>query len=573
MKASVPLRSALALGIAALLGAPFARAQTGPIEDARRQANILERQQQERLREAQERALPPPAPPGGADVRGMQPRVDLPAVGPGCHQVHALRLEGASLLEPSRRAELEREYTGRCLAAADIQSLLAVLTKDYVDRGYVTTRAYLPAQDLGTGVLTLRVVEGTIERYRLEEQGRRFGGLAIAGAFPARPGEVLNLRDLEQGLEQVNNLRSNTARVDLEPGTEPGQSVVVVHNHAERPVRLQVSYDNLGSPSTGRDNFAASVSLESLLGLNELVVLTRNQTLPEGLNKADGTALLASVPWGYSTLGLDASDSNYTTGLDLPSGGEIASSGTTTNYGLSLSHVVLRNQASRAAVSARLATSDTRNYLAGQLLDVSSRKLATLSLGVSGFTQLGGSVLNGGVAYVRGLDALGALSDLPGTPDDFPHAQFDKFTVDIGYRHPIPVGPVQLQWNSQVAGQYSRQTLFGSQQFLVGSPATVRGTRLNSLTGDNGVLWRNDLSWPWQAGEVRGAVYVGWDVGKVDDHAGASNRTGSMTGATLGVAGQWKNFSFEAFAARAAHLPAFLPPEGTQVGVRLSCTL
>lgn len=573
MKASFPLRSALALGVAALLGAPAVRAQSGPIEDARRQADILERQQQERLREAQERALPPPAPPAGADVRGMQPRVDLPAVGPGCHQVQSLRLEGAALLPAGRRADLEREFTGRCLAAADIQTLLAVLTKDYVDRGYVTTRAYLPAQDLGTGVLTLRVVEGTIERYRLEEDGRRVGRLSIANAFPAGPGEALNLRDLEQGLEQIHNLRSNTARVDLEPGTEPGQSVVVVHNHAERPVRLQASYDNLGSPSTGRDNFAASLSLEGILGFNELVVLTRNQTVPDGLNRAHGTAFLASVPWGYSTFGLDASQSTYHTGLQLPSGAEVESSGTTTNYGLSLSHVVLRNQASRAAVSGRLATSDSRNYLAGELLGVSSRKLATFSLGVSGFTQLGGSVLNAGLAYVRGLDALGALSDLPGTPEDFPHAQFDKFTLDVGYRRPIPVGSVQLQWNSQVSGQYSRQTLYGSQQFLVGSPATVRGTRVNSLSGDNGLLWRNDLSWPWQAGEARGSVYAGWDIGKVDNHAGDGARTGSMTGATVGVAGQWKNFGFEAFAARAAHLPAFLAPEGTQFGVRLSCTL
>jgi hemolysin activation/secretion protein len=566
----VPAPLALALGVA-LLGAGGARAQSGPIEDARRQANIIEQQQRERLREAQERALPPPAAPGGADVRGMQPRVDLPGIGPGCHQVQELRIEGATLLPAARRAELVRDYAGRCLAAADIQSLLALLTKDYVDRGYITTRAYLPAQDLATGVLTLRVLEGTIERYRLVEDGRQVGGLSIPGAFPAPPGGPVNLRDLEQGLEQINNLRSNTARVDLEPGTEPGQSVVVVHNHAERPVRLQVSYDNLGSPNTGRDNFAASLSLESLLGFNELVVLTRNQTVPEGSNRADGTALLVSVPWGYSTIGLDASRSDYTTGLALPSGAELESSGSTTNYGLSLSHVVLRNQTSRAAVSARLATSDSRNFLAGQLLSVSSRKLATFTLGVAGYTQWGGGVLNGGVAYVRGLDALGALSDLPGTPDDFPHAQFDKFTLDLGLRYPVQVAGVQLQWNSQVAAQYSRQTLYGSQQFLVGSPATVRGTRINSLSGDNGALWRNDLSWPWQAGPVRGAVYAGWDIGKVDNHV-EQGLTGSMTGATVGVAGQWKNVGFELFAARAAHLPAFMTPEGTQFGVRLSST-
>ncbi|MCJ0763429.1 ShlB/FhaC/HecB family hemolysin secretion/activation protein [Variovorax terrae] len=573
-----PSRRAWAVGVGAVLAASAAQAQVSPIDEARRQSQIIERQQQERLREAQERALPPPAAPQGADLKDMQPQIGLPDVGPGCHNITELRIEGAQLLGTATRAALGRDVAGRCLAASDIQALLALLTKDYIDRGYITTRVYLPAQDLGSGVLTLQVVEGTIERYRVEQDGRDAGSLSVRSAFPGRPGEPLNLRDLEQGLEQINNLRSNTARLDLEPGSQPGQSVVVVRNHAERPVHLQLTYDNLGSPSTGRDNVAATMSFDSLLGLNELIMLTRNQTVPDhGAHKANGTALRVALPWGYNTFSLDASESNYTNGLALPSGAPVEATGRTTSYGLGLSRVVLRNQASRVSLTGRLATSDSRNYLSGQLLTVSSRKLATLNLGVNGFTQLAGGAFSGGLGYVRGLGALGALRDLPGTPDDYPHAQFDKFTLDLGYQRRLQAGPLPLQWTSQFSGQYSRQTLYGSQQFLIGSPATVRGSLLNALSGDHGMLLRNDIAWPWRAkagdsNSVSGVVYVGWDIGRVNNHAGG-DRLGSMTGATLGVAGQWKRFNFEVFASRAVHLPAFLTHEGTLYGVRLSYSM
>lgn len=46
---------------------------------------------------------------------------------------------------------------------SELEAILAALTKNYVDRGYVTTRVCLPAQDLQTGVLEIRAIEGTIE--------------------------------------------------------------------------------------------------------------------------------------------------------------------------------------------------------------------------------------------------------------------------------------------------------------------------------------------------------------------------------------------------------------------------
>ncbi|CAN7752875.1 ShlB/FhaC/HecB family hemolysin secretion/activation protein [Variovorax sp. LjRoot290] len=542
-----------------------------------RQNQLIERQQQERLRQEQERALPQRPPPGGTDLRTIEPKVSVPDIGAPCRDIRVIRIGGASRLPEDVGNAITRDYAGRCLGAAELEAILAALTKSYIDRGFITTRAYLPAQDLRSGVLEIAVVEGRIERFELQQTGRSAGAVSIPGAFPAHPGDLLNLRDLEQGIDQLNSLSLNEATLDLQPGSQPGQSVVVVRNKARLPVHLFTTYDNTGTPATGEKSASATLSLDSLLGLNELIAITRRQSVPHEREHNSGmTALRASVPFGYSSFSVDASESDYTNTLVLPSGRKLASEGRTATQSLGVDRVVYRDQASRASMSAKLTAQDSRNFLGGEFLSVSSRKLSTLDLGTAAFTQLAGGVLNARLGFVRGLTILGALEDPAGLSDKLPHAQFSKFALDLGYSRRFDIGGQPLLWSSQFSGQRSRDTLYGSQQILVGGIASVRGSLLNTLSGDSGYYWRNEIALPWQTvagGEtLSGRVYVGYDFGRVSNHADGVP-SGSMSGATLGASLLWRGLSVDLFASRALHLPASMTRESTRVGVRLSYSL
>lgn len=574
-RALARLQIAPVLALPMLLLGLSAQAQIDP-RAIDRQNQIIERQQQERLREEQDRALQQPAPPGGTDLRSMQPQVNVPDLGVPCRDIREIRIHGADLLPEEVRRGIVQDHAGRCLAAKDLETILATLTKSYIDRGYITTRAYLPAQDLRTGVLEITVVEGTIERFDLQQSGRN-ANVSVRGAFPARPGDRLNLRDLEQGIDQLNSLSSNSATLDVQPGTQPGQSVVVVRNQSTRPVSLFATYDNLGTPSTGRDNASATLSFDSLLGFNELIAITRRQSVPhDGEHNSDTTALRAAVPWGYNTFSLDVSESNYVNTLELPSGKKLASEGTTSTQSLSADRVVFRDQASRVSLNTRLTTQDSRNFLGGEYLAVSSRQLTTLDLGSSVFTQAAGGIVNGRLAYVQGLRLLGAMEDPDFLPADYPHAQFGKFTLDLGFNRRFDAGSQPVLWSSQLSGQYANDTLYGSQQILIGGASSVRGSLLNTLSGDNGWFWRNDVSLPWQASvgsePVAGRVYVGYDFGSVHNRP-TGVPAGSMSGVTLGVAMLWRGLSVDLFASRAGHLPSSMTREGTLYSVRLSYSL
>ncbi|WP_181280409.1 ShlB/FhaC/HecB family hemolysin secretion/activation protein, partial [Pseudomonas aeruginosa] len=92
--------------------------------------------------------------PAAADAYGDDER---------CFEIRRIELEGAGHLGESARRQLLAPYQGRCLGVGQLNALLKAVTDHYLDRGYVTTRAYLPQQDLASGTLRIIVVEGRLE--------------------------------------------------------------------------------------------------------------------------------------------------------------------------------------------------------------------------------------------------------------------------------------------------------------------------------------------------------------------------------------------------------------------------
>ncbi|MHA4875143.1 POTRA domain-containing protein, partial [Enterococcus faecium] len=88
----------------------------------------------------------------------------------------------------------------------------------YLSEGYITSRAFLPEQDLASGILTLGILEGRVENIVIDGKPDPM----TLTLFPNLAGEILNLRDLEQGVEQLSRLRSLSYRLDIQPGRQAG---------------------------------------------------------------------------------------------------------------------------------------------------------------------------------------------------------------------------------------------------------------------------------------------------------------------------------------------------------------
>lgn len=569
----LPASVSLAIGACFAFHQPAKAASDADI--AARQAEIIQQRQQQQLlqdREDAQRAIAP----GGVNLKAIQPTVPAGSQTGKCHDISRILIENSPKLGQPTRQTIDTRFAGQCLGSKQISEILGLITKDYIDHGYISARAYLPSQDLSSGSLHIVVVEGRIEAIKIEDGDKH--SVSVNNTFPFLQGKTLNLRDLEQGIDQINRLQSNDAKLDIQPGSVPGDSVVLVRNSPTRPIHLFATYDNQGAVSTGANEGSATVTLDSLAGFNELFSYTHRESLPD--NNGDHFSLAddfnLSLPLGYHTFSVDVNRSKYNNVLTLPSGTHETATGSNKTATFGWNQVVYRDHDSRFSVGASLTTKDARNYFADQYLTVSSRKLSVLDLKTSWSTTVGRSYLNADLDYARGLAEFGAMHDSGILPGDQPHAQFQKMTLDFRLHVPLELGSQHFSYDGEIFSQQAFSTLYGSEQVMIGGLYSVRGFVNNTLSGDNGYYWRNDLSWqhPFVIGTetFNGKVYVALDTGWVSNR-NADLQGGRLTGAAAGLQVQWRGLSWDLFRSTPIAFPESMTREPAQTWFRVSASL
>ncbi len=152
-----------------------------------------------------------------------------------CFTINRIVPDGASLINDRQQEKLFAPWVGKCLDMSRINQLTDAVSDWYISRGYITSRAFLTPQDLRTGVLHLKVLEGRLQAIHMD--GAPASELAMT--FPGLEGRILNLRDVEQGMEQINRTRTTPVQIEILPGDQQGWSVVHLTASPELPFRGQ----------------------------------------------------------------------------------------------------------------------------------------------------------------------------------------------------------------------------------------------------------------------------------------------------------------------------------------------
>jgi hemolysin activation/secretion protein len=229
---AVTFLSVLSTGVYA---APLSPSDRDSIQQ--QQSDLLRREQVQR--DELERSIPLPS------VAESTPPSSGSA-GP-CFNIRNISPDGTTLIKPAAQQKLLSPWLNRCLNMAQLTQLTNDVTDWYVSRGYITSRAFLTEQDISGGHLRLVVMEGRLQAIRMDDAPPRM----LKMAFPGLEGGVLNLRDIEQGMEQINRTRSEPVQIEILPGDKEGWSVVNLTATTGSPVTGSVSFDNSGQKSTG----------------------------------------------------------------------------------------------------------------------------------------------------------------------------------------------------------------------------------------------------------------------------------------------------------------------------------
>jgi hemolysin activation/secretion protein len=411
-----------------------------------------------------------------------------------CFPIKEIKLLDAKLISKRQQQKFLLPFIGKCMEAKILAEVITAVNEHYQSRGYVTTQVLVPKQNLQTGIFELQIIEGKIEKISLGKD-RFVEDLQELTAFGTLEGDTLNIDDINQGIYQINRLPSNSAVMKIEPGSAIGQSKIVIDNNKRFPARATVGYDNLGNEFTGihRTNFSGG--LDNLLFLNDAINLSYSTNLNDDSQKKDIKSFTSgiSIPFGANTFSYDYSHSEFR-GINQGVSGPLSLTGYSQRNNVTLDHVLLSEGNFRLSTSASLTTKSSASYLNQQKIETSERKLTigTIDFTISNYFS-NGLNLYLKPSYLKGLKLLNAKQDDKNLTGDTPKAQFDYFTLyaSLSKRLTIPKVEIPFTLSTEVNAQYSKQTLFGTEQFSVGGYYSVRGFRENYINGDSGYYFRN----------------------------------------------------------------------------------
>lgn len=474
---------------------------------------------------------------------------------------------------------------GRCLGTAGVNVVLARAQQAVIARGYVTTRVLAAPQDLSAGTLTLSLVPGRITAIRTtpDSPSTLLGSSALlATAIPARPGDLLNLRDVEQGLENLKRAPTAEADIQIEPSTatnaKPGDSDLVVKYVQAKKWRVTLSLDDSGTEATGRYQAGATLSLDNPFGLNDLFYVSANHNInnhvfSDPAKGTEGQTVHYSLPYGYWLLGFTASNSQYhqsVAGLNQ----DYVYAGKSNNAEVKLSRLLYRDQSRKTTVAVKGWRRESRNFVDDTEVEVQHRVVGGWELSLNHKEFIGEATLEGTLAYKHGTGGFGSI---PAPEDAFGEgtSRLKLTTLEVSVNAPFKLNiggnDQKFRYSGLFRGQWNNTPLTPQDRFAIGGRYTVRGfDGETSLLGDHGMLIRNDIG--WAMGQSGAELYVGADYGHVGGQSTVGLLGRHLAGAVVGVRGQWTKLSYDFFVGAPISKPSGYRTAKTTLGFNLNAS-
>ena len=400
--------------------------------------------------------------------------------------VEQFNVQGSTVFSPEDFNQILAPYKGKPVSFLDLLGARSAITQHYLEQGYITSGAYIPPQRLGSGVVTIQVVEGTLEDIRVKGT-KKLSPRYISSRIQKATSSPLNREKLLEGLQLLllDPLIENIS-AELSLGSNPGASILIIDVEEADSFSTPIVIDNRRSPSVSSFRQQLRINEANLLGQGDDLFLTYSST--EGSDAFDGSYSFPLNPnYGTLTLSGGFSDNEVTESpfniLDIESSSNY--------YQLSLRQPVIRTPTQELAFGFTASRRNSEVIFApgGEQLGFPSpgaNEDGEIRVTALRFFQEYISRNNREVFALRSQFNLGiGAFDATINPDPEPDSRFFSWQG-------------QAQW-VRLLGDDSRLLLRGSmqlastslvslEQFGIGGIDSVRGYRQDRLLADNGAF-------------------------------------------------------------------------------------
>lgn len=472
--------------------------------------------------------LPPPTDGVLPEPAPARPALSLPS--DVKVRVTAFRITGAREFSEAHLLALLADSTDRELSLAQLQGLAERLTAHYREQGYLLARAYLPAQDIRDGLLTIAVLEGRLGKVQLDNRSLLNDATAQRQLDDLHPGDAVQAASLERSLLQLNELPGAEVHSTLKPGASVGLTDLDVSLGAGPRVAGSLEADNFDNRYTGSERLGGNLAINSPTGLGDTLSL-RGLTSGAGMNYG---RLAYQLPVGpqATQIGVAWSEMRYELGEDFESLDAHGKASIGSVYAL---QPLLRSR--QARLDGQLSYERKRLEDQVDATDTTLDKtLDVWSLGLSGSHQdslLGGGAMQYSASLVAGNLELDAASDALDDAGLDTRGHYAKLAFQLTRLQRLTD---RFSLQLRASGQRAAKNLDSSEKLSLGGAYAVRAYPQGEAAADDAWLANLELRYaPAPSWQLFGFYDAGG--GRISHRpvAGTADNRRTLSGAGVGV--------------------------------------
>ncbi|WP_019507422.1 ShlB/FhaC/HecB family hemolysin secretion/activation protein [Pleurocapsa sp. PCC 7319] len=421
---------------------------------------------------------------------------------PGSIAVEQFQFAGNTVFSQAELKAAIANFTGQPISFAQLIQAANAITELYVARGYITSGAYVPEQNLDSGVVQIQIIEGSLAEIEVNVVKGRLDEDYIRNRLKRKTQTPLNINQLQEALQllQLNPLIASLD-AELSAGIEPGTNTLAVSVTGADTFSLQARLNNNRNPSIGTFERGIELREANLFGIGDGIRFAYYNT--DGSNQYEG---------GY-ILPLNSRDGSLSFDFRIaknqivePPFDDADIDINSRNYDLTWRQPILQKATPEVTQELALSLTASRRESDTSILDVPEAlspganedgeiRTSVLSLGQEWLQRNRKQVISARSQFNFGLNAFNAT-----TSEEEPDSQFFAWRGQLSYLRLLstpegnPAIGSTILLRSQL--QLAADPLIPTEQFSLGGATTVRGYRQDVLLTDNGFSAAAELRLP-----------------------------------------------------------------------------
>lgn len=456
--------------------------------------------------------------------------------------VKVVRVTGSTIFQASELEALVADLAGGERSFADIKTAAARITSLYRERGYMLARAYLPSQEVKSGVVTIAILEGHVDKVSVQNNA----GLTNANGYlkGIQQGDALQSQTVERALLLLNDTPGvAAARATVQPGASVGTSDLLVELDPSKPIVGNVELDNFGNRYTGENRVGGSLGFNNPLGMGDQLTL-RALVTDKNMTYA---RLAYQIPVGTSGLRVGAALSNTRYNQLAKEFTVLQANGSANNASLFASYPFIRsleNNLTGTVSWESKSLSDRTNVP----VTASDKRIQVGSIGIAGNHAKAGQRLTAfDLALASGKLSMDAISLAFDNASAKTNGGYNRVSYSVNHQERLADADTLL---FALSGQQANKNLNSSEKFSLGGAGGVRAYPQGEGIGDQGWLASLEARHTFAQG-MQGVLF--YDAGSVTTNktpyvVGVANSR-SISGAGVGANVSYSGLQFKAFVA------------------------